>query len=373
MIIQLISYKTIISKDIKCSNFNNPQSPDDFNINIIDLNNDSIWRWNSDNSNTIDNFNDFTDISKMISGSKKTKIVIVYPQNHNCLFYRSDRFGYHEYKDKLKNHLPVLLNIINTLTTYDRRGGQDNAKLQKMADTLTKLKLQSVLFEKTETTIDGIKFLSDFRFDTIENLQCLTKSDISEKSTTIKLQHPYNKIEIILTTLYNITKDEKSLQSFLKHVRLVEIKEEEPKWIKLYNKFDDKEIKVSISENEKTIAELQQKIIENSKILTQNSRWKSILYEQGENLVIVVLKILEKLLNYDFLCRKDNFEEDFLIEKEDIIFIGEIKGVNTNVKGNHISQTLTHCDKYKDELENKGDNKEVKGLLVINHQRDKPT
>jgi hypothetical protein len=351
MKIQLIGHETRIIKNIKCSRFKDPQSPDDFDINIIDLNSSGIWYCKSSKSDTINDFNDFVHLSEMISDSKKTKVLIVYPENY-YYYYHFDTYNlrYH-YKDELKNKLHVLL---------------------KIESLITQLPPPSIFFEKTETTINDLKFLSDFRFDTTGELRCSTKSDVSEKSTTVKLQHPNKKIEITLTTLHNITKDEKSLQSFLKHIGLIEIKDAEPEWIKSYDKFDDKKIKAQIDKNKRDISKLQQEITKGNEILEQNKKWKSILYENGENLVKVVFNVLEKLLDYDFSDRKDNFKEDFLIKKEGVVFVGEIKGVSHNVKNSNISQAVTNRNICKENLESENIEENVKGLLVINHQRDKP-
>ena len=65
---------------------------------------------------------------------------------------------------------------------------------------------------------------------------------------------------------------------------------------------------------------------------------KSVLYTNGDELVQVVFEILEELLGCDLSQFVDLKKEDFLFTIEDTTFIGEIKGVNSNVKNPNITQ-----------------------------------
>ena len=62
------------------------------------------------------------------------------------------------------------------------------------------------------------------------------------------------------------------------------------------------------------------------------------------------VKMLEKMLNYNLSEFKDDYKEDFLIEFNDITFIGEIKGVNSNLKNKHLSQLDDHVSDREDYL-----------------------
>ena len=42
----------------------------------------------------------------------------------------------------------------------------------------------------------------------------------------------------------------------------------------------------------------------------------------------------------------DEKKEDFIIKKENITFVGEIKGINSNVGYNNISQAERHKSEY---------------------------
>jgi hypothetical protein len=67
----------------------------------------------------------------------------------------------------------------------------------------------------------------------------------------------------------------------------------------------------------------------------------------------------------------DQKKEDFEIKKDDITYIGEIKGVTSNVKNENVSQLDVHVQSYIDRVNEAGQDVRVKGLLIINSQRDR--
>jgi hypothetical protein len=113
------------------------------------------------------------------------------------------------------------------------------------------------------------------------------------------------------------------------------------------------------------------KINESNSGLEKNDSLKSILYTNGDDLVYVVFKILEDLLSCDLSELVDDKKEDFIIRKINVSFIGEIKGVTSNVKSEHISQLDVHLQMYKDKIDEETKIENVKSLLIINHQRNK--
>ena len=69
---------------------------------------------------------------------------------------------------------------------------------------------------------------------------------------------------------------------------------------------------------------------------------------------------------------KDEKKEDFLIISNEITFIGEIKGISTNVNNGNVSQLEVHYQGYIDQLTEEGKTENVKALLIINPSRTKP-
>jgi hypothetical protein len=104
--------------------------------------------------------------------------------------------------------------------------------------------------------------------------------------------------------------------------------------------------------------------------IDKNMFYKGCLCKTGHELGNIIYDMLDKMIGYDYQSFVDNKNEDFLIEKENITFIGEIKGVRHNVKQSNVSQTAKHRDLYK-EIEGNED-KNVVALLIIARQRNKP-
>ena len=87
-------------------------------------------------------------------------------------------------------------------------------------------------------------------------------------------------------------------------------------------------------------------------------------------MVEVVIEVLEKMLGCNLADFVDVKKEDFRFELDDVVFIGEIKGVTPNVKKANVSQVDQHVQEYLDDFG--GEEKKIVALLIINHQRNKP-
>ena len=76
------------------------------------------------------------------------------------------------------------------------------------------------------------------------------------------------------------------------------------------------------------------------------------------------------MLGWDLSSFEDVKKEDFNYITEDKIFIGEIKGITSNVKSANVSQLDVHVQEYLDNHEQEMRN--IVSLLIIDHQRNKP-
>ena len=144
-----------------------------------------------------------------------------------------------------------------------------------------------------------------------------------------------------------------------------------PEWVHNIIFLNDEEQKNEIKQNEELIENAKRRIIEANEILDKNMRYKSILYTNSDELVEVVFEILEKILGCDLSGFEDIKKEDFLIKMDNVTFIGEIKGVTSNIKYENISQVELHYRGYLDRLEENGQNENVKQILIMNPFRTK--
>ena len=95
------------------------------------------------------------------------------------------------------------------------------------------------------------------------------------------------------------------------------------------------------------------------------------MYETGDELAKVVMKILDDLLDNDSSKFVDEKKEDFLIKKDNITFVGEIKGISQAISNKNVSQLDVHVQNYFDKINEMNITENIKGLLIINHQRNK--
>lgn len=325
---KITKYNSIFD-NVSISTFSSPKSFDSFKINIFDLGERDIFNYEG---NTFKKLNDFHNIRTMIEHSCNTKFIFCLPMD---IILNSS------------NHLRYNIKIVN-----------------EVVKAMTNIKELSLFYENTESKIGEEKVKANFVFDNKDNI--LIKSD-SEKATTIELNN------IIFTTNKIINEENNYLlRNFLEYLGLYKSNIDIPQWLIDYSFFDDKQQNESILKSQKVIEEETAKIEHAKQNLEKNMLYKSILITNGDRLVSVVTEILENIFEISLKNFVDNKREDFLFEKDGVTYIGEIKGVTTNVKHSNITQLSVHYSNYLDELQEKNiDVGEVRKLLIVNYERNK--
>jgi len=326
-----------------------PLALDDFDINIIDLNSESLWRYDGRVTNPhnipslINDIDDFKSIGLMISRSKNAAIIVIFPCNIMFKHYYHNQ-KYQE-EIELKNCLLHVNAIISILTR--------------------EIKPHTLYFENTVTEIEGAEYKASFNFDQASDP--LTVSRKSGKITSYKA-----KDRVIFTTLKILESTEHAL-GFLRKCNLISDKEEYPQWLYEYYILDDKEQQDKIAESKTAIVSAENIINVAKEKLRENLEFKSILFTNGKHLCESIFIIIEQILAVDLSNFKDTNKEDFLIQFDDgLEFIGEIKGVTSNITSAHVSQLEVHYQNRLDELGEEKANKTVKALLIMNPFRTKP-
>lgn len=339
--IQVITYNgkdmKYDGKVIKQNSLHDIQSLDEFDINVIDLSSSSLWEYQGASTETINSISDFISISEMIYDRKKSKLIILYPQN-----------GYFRYRQHAQKYSIELKNMINVLS---------KKILDKLYQPLSNIE---IVYENTRTLIQNQEIVASFYFKDVQNM--LLSSEKSQKATAFLLNN------VILSTL-NIENTEQ-LFLLLEELGLLEQKQAMPDWFLEIQMFDDSEQQTKIKLSKEKIESEQKNIDDAQAIIDVNNHFKSVLYTTGDELVEVIFEIFEEILSCDLSGFVDVKKEDLLIELEDAIFIGEIKGVNPNVKSTNISQVDTHYHDYLETHPETDENK-LKALLIINHQKNK--
>lgn len=323
------------------STISNPRSLDEFDLNIVDLSNSQYWVNYDYDTKSIYKIQDIYNLSKMIENASKTKVLVLFPQNNQFLY--GDLHVSKGYKIELKNMLNDLSNIIRKLV-YVPYG--------------------ELIFEPTETRIGESKIKADFYFSNPHEIN--TRSEKSLKPTTIS-----NESTGVYFSTLKIDSYEQ-LITFLKEIGLlVDNLAEEPEWMGGIEMFDDRQQLETIQSKELEIQELKNKINTAQEILNKNERLKSILYTQSDSLVEVVFEIFEEILDVDLSEFEDKKIEDISFTIGDMVFIGEIKGITSNVKTPNLSQLDNHYTNFVDKHPEIPEENIYK-LLIINHQRKRP-
>lgn len=339
--IQIITFsgreKEFAGNSITLSNIHDAKSLDEFDINIISLADEGMWRYAGKGYNRLDTIDDLISLSIMIKNSKKAMVIVLLPQNEVFNYFRyNDK--YHE-QIELKNMSYSLGKIMSAL--YEPIG------------------VLRINYENTTTIIGNENIEAAFYLDLNENI--LLKSDKSNKPTAIKIH------DVILSTLNLKSYDQ--IINFLRELKLIQDKQDVPAWMEEVRMFDDNKQWQIIEENNQVIKTANDNISSAVERINKNNEYKSILYTSGDELVKVVFEILEEMLGCDLSKFEDKKKEDFSFERNGIVYIGEIKGISSNVKSQNISQLEFHHQGFIDEHP-EVDDKDIRQILIINHQRN---
>lgn len=350
MNIQVIQHnpnKKLTDEHITVSSLSEPRSLDEFEVNIIDLSSTSLWQTTNSLPNTILSMNDFHSLRTMAMNRKRSRIIYVYPTNCDFSFNYDVLDKRYRQKKKMKDNIVSLAEIISNILPSSVGN------------------YRCLVYEKTQTTITDLVFGADFYYDR-NYYGVIAKSDMSSKNVAVILD--YDK-KTFGTTL-NITETKDHLLTFLNYIFPPKIIDE-PAWMVSVSFLDDEEIKNEITKIDASLENLQNEKKRCLAKIDDNKKFKSILYSNGDFLAKIVCEILERILSCDLSEFIDVKKEDFRIIKDDVTFIGEIKGISTNVRNSNISQIGNHYDVYLESLE-ESENVFVKKLLIINPFRNKP-
>lgn len=322
-------------KECSVNRFDDVDTFDSYGINVIDLTSETIWKNRGSLPNSSNEADNLISIRKMIESSKKTRFVFVLP--YNIVFEYSKPYSEYGKKIKLRDNISGIKTILSAVIDVD----------------------YSIEYMPNKTPIGGYTALSDFYFTNIPNESVKTmKSLDSEKIVA------FEKTNNIYTTLNVLTPE-----LLLPFVDLYskEQKADFPSWFDQITFNNDGTIKKLIQTKESEIEEAQQIIKKQYAQLDKNNYYKSILFESGDNLVEIVFDILKQLIGKDLSTFVDIKKEDFNYLLDGVYYVGEIKGVSENVKRKHLSE----LEDNKQDFIDRNSLPFAKGLLIINHQRNK--
>lgn len=343
--IQVIKYSTKNNKsdgNIVFNDFKSYKSFDLYDINIVSLNDSSIWCCNSSQINGINSKNDLCKIIKSIQTCKKAKVLVLFPQNYTF------NYDYSSYSKLFKSRTEIK-------TIRDT--------IQKMMISYIHPFFPNFEYEKGSYKSNDITFCFDFYFENVSVQDAVIKADKSDKIVAVK----YDNV-IISTLLIDFNQDyDSELKELL--LKLYGIGEEYyPIWANDIQFNNDAKLIESNAELENKISILEQKIHKNDLELEKNRYYKSILFQSGDKLQKVVIDIIESILNKHFEF-EDLSEEDYMFKEKDYTFIVETKGLNNEVRGENVSAAFSHMTIYEDKLDDQGITEKTKCLFIVASER----
>ena len=339
MKIQIISYSTIfkindphISQTIRT--FDCPMSFDEFDLNIIDLNSPKLWSLSLEDQKCNRAIYYIRTLKEIIENSKKSMSIILMPANTKVSVLR--------YGD-----------ITTKTTSIKDIIKQINYGLCELTLSYARLR-----YETSTTTIGERKFYSNFVFEDVDyetikwsngGKSTIVKHNEKLYSTTLLIKNATNDLEILISFI---------VSRFQKY--------DVPDWFNGFEYFDDAMLK----NKRNKLLDIYRQIEDIDRRIDKNNKFKSILYSTGDELVGVVKEILVDIFKLQDDYFIDVKKEDFRFECENMNFIVEIKGINTNVKNSNIAQCKKHVTDFLIAEDNTMSPDNVKGLLIINPQRD---
>lgn len=331
----------------KVSKLSEPMTFDMYEINIIDLCDSTIWREKEGKPASINCINDFVSLSKLISDFQKSKLIIAFPQNET-LYY---------------NYWPSDKKYHNECCLKDMLESLKNGILGKLIP--ASINRYSLKYENSVSRINGTEYASAFCFGTGDKARYTAIG--SNNPTVIELN------ERVCLAAIDFLESEAKMKNFLLDAGfLPKSRSIYPEWLCSMPMFNDKELVAGVAVCESEIQRLYEKKEEYGRRLIENLEYKSILCTNGLELVRDVFRILQQILACDLSKFIDEKKEDFRIELDSVVLIGEIKGVTSNIKSEHISQVDVHVQGYYDEAQEKGLTKAAKAILIMNPFRNKP-
>lgn len=346
---QIIGYEGHdFNPGLEINSFSSPRSPGLFDVTIVNLTSSYLWKSRNSSCSVLNYYNDLKNLYEMIKNNSDKKYVFVLPQD---TLIEYDYSGSRYYKNiQIKNNLNFAVNLIS----------EPLPMLSHLIDNL--------IYEPSQYNSNGQKFSCDFVLKNSDSYKTLLETDVTKKPCFIRIDD-----NIYVTTLKFSKVDH--LVDMIQNLEIVKEQSDEPEWLACSYFLDDSELneKLNIEAQKRDEATANIRNINNK--LKKNNHFKKVLYKSGDDLVEVVLEIFGTLINADFSSFIDNHNEDFSLELGDYKILGEIKGISSNVRREHVTQGLLHREKYESYCE---DNEiefcedKIISLLVINHQRNLP-
>ena len=333
------------TSDLTIKEFGKASAFDAFELTVIDLQDEHLWKSDYKNDNLLKDHADIASIRQMMLLSKKSKCLALLPQN--CIYShgygRDYSVGSNRY---LKN--PPLKNLFR------------NFKESPIGD-LFSLSMP-VCFGESKTVLSNREFSSDFSFGKPlpAGMKGILESDASTVSAVLISD------TFAATTL--LVKNNSDLSTIVDAIFPTEAQSARaPDWLEEVEFHDEAIRRARMQAIDDQIALLSEERKGIEGVLSDYRDIKSVLCSKDFELESKARHLLAEIAEVDegFV---DNKEEDFNFSYDDTLFLIEIKGCNGGLRRQHVSKTYDHVQIKMDEMEAEGNSRKIKGVLVFASQ-----
>lgn len=331
--------------DLTIKEFSKASAFDAFELTVIDLQDEQLWKSDYHNDKLLYDHADISSIREMMLLSKKSKCIVLLPQNINY----SHGYG-RDYSAESKRYLKKspLKNLFR------------NFKESPIGELFTLS--MPICFGESKTILSNKELSSDFSLG--KPLPVGFKGILESNASTVSAVLISD--TFAATTL--LVKNNSDLMTVVDAIFPIEAQSAcTPEWLEEVEFHDETTQRVRMKAIDDQIALLSEEKKGIEEVLSDYREIKSVLCSKDFELENKARHLLSEIAEVDEAF-EDNKEEDFRFSYDDTLFLIEIKGSNGGLKRQHVSKTYDHVQIKADAMEDEGGSGKLKGVLIFASQ-----
>lgn len=333
------------TNDLKIKEFSKASAFDAFELTVIDLQDEHLWKSDYYNDNQLKDHADISSIGQMMLQSNKCKCIVLLPQN--CMYSYCYEYDSRAHTKMYKHNMPLKDFIKNLAHSF--------------VGELFPLPLH-ICFGESKTRLFDRELHSDFSFSTpiLPPVNSILESEASTVSAVLLSE------TLAATTLH--VNDNDDLLAVVDAIFPAEDSPNRiPEWLDEVVYHDEAAQRARLKEIDEQIVFLGEERKRIEEILSDYRGIKSVLCCKDFDLEKRVRHLLAEIVEVDEDF-EDNKEEDFRFSYDNTLFLIEIKGSNGGLKRQHVSKTYDHVQIKADAMEEEGNSGKLKGVLIFASQ-----
>lgn len=333
------------TNDLKIKEFSKASAFDAFELTVIDLQDEHLWKSDYYNDNQLKDHADISSIGQMMLQSNKCKCIVLLPQN--CMYSYCYEYDSRAHTKMYKHNMPLKDFIKNLAHSF--------------VGELFPLPLR-ICFGESKTRLFDRELHSDFSFSTpiLPPVNSILESEASTVSAVLLSE------TLAATTLH--VNDNDDLLAVVDAIFPAEDSPNRiPEWLDEVVYHDEAAQRARLKEIDEQIVFLGEERKRIEEILSDYRGIKSVLCCKDFDLEKRVRHLLAEIVEVDEDF-EDNKEEDFRFSYDNTLFLIEIKGSNGGLKRQHVSKTYDHVQIKADAMEEEGNSGKLKGVLIFASQ-----